>query len=417
MIKTASLKRRFEIEKGHFFSMNENVRKVLISYALFIAAFPLLNVFINAFFWRQPGGLTYVLFYNLGWYIGLPIGFYVNGLLLKKLHIKYLYFFGVVAQGISPFLAVFVGNTGVASVLVYGIIYGLAGGFYWANKNYLTLRLTKGTNRVYYNSIEYTTDLTVSVIVPILAGWIIVFGENLGLYSLDFGYKIMVGAAVALLFSSGIYMLLAKIPDMQVRRIFAKNITPLRWKVRILIMLNNMNIAVRYIVPGILVLLLIGNEGVLGTIQSITTLIAAMFMYIIGRKATVESFWKVFGTGALIYLLASGFLATGVTFFAALIYVLISTLVGPSMWTSTYTVVMEAMDKEVGQRDPGILYSLVSDNELFFNIGRIIIMMVFFALLRVSETTVLQWIAIIAGLAQIGSGLMLKSLSKSVFDQ
>jgi len=216
---------RVATEKQHFDDLGEVVKHLLYSYVLYLISYPIMGVFINAYFWRQTQDITLIAAYNLGFFIALPVGFYINGLLLRSMHILKLYWLGAVMQGVAAFLAIYIPSLSFTTVLVYGLIYGIGGGLYWGNKNYITLKITRGRNRLYYNNLESALDLVINIVMPVIVGWLIVFGEHSYPYSAELAYKILILLAVILLCISGYILQSANIQSEKITDITIKHAT------------------------------------------------------------------------------------------------------------------------------------------------------------------------------------------------
>lgn len=406
--------RRFNTEIGHFKALTPNVRLILLSYSFFLAANPLLYIFINAYLWRSTNNnLWAIVAYNTGQVVGLPLGFYFNGALLKKVHVKTLYLAGTVLQGLTAFLVVIVPTTTNSYISLLGLLFGIGAGLYWANKNYLSLQLTKNSNRIYYNSLEQSVDLLINLVVPAATGWFIVFGENVINLSLSSTYKIVMGISFVLLSISGLFVKLSKIEDVDVSHLLLKN--PSRdWQfIRLFNFIYNTGIGLSLIISSVLVLVLVGGEGVLGTLQTLTTLVAAFFAYAIGRKSKTSSAWKLVGVGSLIFLGGALFLAGLFNWVGGLIYSLVTTLVWSIQWGPSYTVEMEMMDKE--ETNPLKQYSYVCDNELYFNVGRIVgILIVSLLALVYNNQTSLRWSPLIIAVFQLPMAWIVFMLAKKI---
>ena len=73
------LTQQLDLEVNHFLSLTNDVRRLLVSYYLYLIAYPLFGIFTNAYLWRQSENLTTLVIYNLIYCFGLPLGFYING--------------------------------------------------------------------------------------------------------------------------------------------------------------------------------------------------------------------------------------------------------------------------------------------------------------------------------------------------
>lgn len=393
---------RLKQEKNHFDDLGVTVKNLLYSYALYLISYPIMGIFINTYFWRQTNDISLIAAYNLGFFIALPLGFYLNGLLLRRFHILKLYWVGNVLQGLAAFLAIFIPSLSFTQVFIYGLIYGIGGGLYWGNKNYITLKITKGKNRLYYNNLESSLDLVISIIMPILIGWTLVFGEYVNLYSTEFAYKILMLITLALLWLSGYLLQSADIYSEEISHLTLTK--PSRyWNLNRLVHVLYWTLSgVNYYVPTILVLIFVGAEAALGTIESITALLVAILLYVIGRKSsdkhlmpTIIVTGSVFLMGAVIYNLTYGFVG-------AIIYSVVYSLTSAVSWNSIYSNSMEVMDRELEHGSSRNQYALVLDNEIYFNLGRILGMALFFGLVVISsQETSLRLTPLIAGVLQL----------------
>lgn len=375
------LKERLKRERLHFDNLGDVVKHSLYSYILYLISYPIMGIFINAYFWRQTEDITLIAAYNLGFFLALPIGFYLNGLLLKKYHILKLYWIGTVLQGVAAFLAIFMPTLNFDRVLLYGLIYGIGGGLYWGNKNYITLKITKGHNRLYYNTIESSIELIVNIIMPIFLGWLIVLGEKLGIYTPDIAYRVLMIGTLILLVISGYILQTANIYSEKIANIVV--IKPSKyWNLNRLMQLIFWIVSgVNNFIPTVLILMLVGSEGELGTLESISALLIALILYYIGRKAKSNDTLKIIIGSNLIFVLGVVFLNIYFSFIGAIIYSLACAISSAITWNLMYTTSMAVMDKEIEYGHNLNQYALVFDNELFFNIGRVVGMSLLFGLM------------------------------------
>lgn len=374
------LKTRLSREKSHFDDLGDVVKRLLYSYVLYLISYPIIGIFINVFFWRQSKDVTLIAAYNLGFFLALPLGFYLNGLLLQRFNILKLYWVGTVLQGVAAFLAIFFPSLSFSHVLMYGLLYGIGGGLYWSNKNYITLKITKGKNRLYYNSLEASLDLVINIVMPLILGWILVLGEITGTYAPETAYKALMVLCLLMLGLSGYILQTADIYSEKITHIAVTK--PSRyWNLnRLVLCLHQLLSGINFFVPTFLVLLFVGAEGAIGTIESVTALLVSFMLYWVGRKGTQKHSFSlmlatsaVFLIGSILYNLTYGALG-------ALIYSLACSLTGALSWNILYTNSMEVMDHETKHGHNHNQYAFIFDNELFFNIGRILGMGIFFGL-------------------------------------
>lgn len=407
---------RLRIELGHFQSLSDNAKKMLFSYALYLAAYPMIATFMNAYLWRSSGNLWSIVFYNLGYVIGLPVAFYLNGVLLSRFHVLKLYFMGTLLQAITPSLVLFFPLHGLTGLFLYGCLYGLGAGLFWGNRNYLDLQITRGTNRMYYNGLGQICDLLMNIIIPMCAGWFIVFVSTSNASFSFIAYKIIMIAAFILLLLSGLILQFSTIKQIVIRKIILKKPKPVWRSMRIFNILFNVQVGTTLVLPNILVLILVGGEGVLGTVQAVTAGISALAIYIIGRKATIKNAWQFVFFGSIVFLLGTGVLVYSFTWVGALAYSVVITLIWSSVWAPANSVSMDLMDKL--EPDAEKQYAYVCDNELYYNIGRVIgITIISLLAIVINAHTALRLSALIAGLCQIPLFLLTHHMVISIHDR
>lgn len=391
---------RLKTELAHFHALSVDMRRMLLSYALFLAAYPLVMTFMDAFLWRSNGNLWSIVMYNLGYVLGLPAGFYLNGLLLRKIHILRLYFFGTLLQAIIPCCIVFFSLHSMAAILFFGCLYGCGAGIFWGNKNYLDQQLTRGSNRMYYVSIGQIFDVLLNMLVPACAGWFIILVTTNHFNPSFLAYKIVMVTAFCLLFGSGLAVQFSRIRQVVIRGVIVKRPSRAWQYMRLYNLLFNIREGSIYVLSSVLVLFLVGGEGILGTLQGVTAGLSAMALYYIGRKTTIASAWKFIAAGSLIFFAGTCVLAGVFTWVGALVYTVVASLAWTGQWTQTYSVVMELMDKE--ERDPEKQYAYICDNELFYNTGRVIgIGIISVIAISLSQHAALRWSPLIIGLLQL----------------
>jgi MFS transporter, YQGE family, putative transporter len=400
---------RLRIERSHFQLLSEDARRMIVSFTLFLAAYPLIATFMNAYLWRSSGNLWSIVIYNMGYVIGIPCGFYLNGFLLQKFHVLRLYLLGALLQAITPCLVIFFPFSGIAGLIIYGLFYGFGAGLFWGNKNYLDLQITRGTNRMYYNSIGQIFNLGMNIIVPACAGWFIVFLASGRIDPTFTAYKIIMIIAFLLLCMSGLVIQFSSIKQITIRGVFIKKPKIIWQHMRLFSILFNLQIGATLVVPNILILKLVGHEGVLGTIQAITASISAVALYIIGRKSTTRYASRLIFFGSMVFLAGTAALAGMYTWAGALIYSTVITISWASQWTPICSVAMDLMDTL--EPDTEKQYAYICDNELFYNIGRVAgISIVSVLAILASETSALRFSPLLVGLLQLPLAWLIREI-------
>ncbi|MFA6391251.1 MAG: MFS transporter [Patescibacteria group bacterium] len=391
----------------------EKSRILIFSFALRSIAHPLLTIFINSFIWRSTASLPSVVIYNLGFFIFLPLGFYVNGLLLKRIKITKLYFTGLVVTSIAIAATILFSGSTVWHFLFYGGIYGFGAGIYWANRNFLTFQEIESSHRNYFYSIASILNSLISLLVTFLVGWLIVLGENSGLYTPTIAYWVLSVLAVVVMTYSGVIILKTDYVTPKINTI-AKFRISTKWNmVRLISFSMGVLEGVGFFLPTLLILFYLGDEGVLGTISTIVTLIIATATYLYGRLSKSHHRKPVFFVSLSLNILFSIFLLLLDHPFNIYVYVLFAGIASIFQWLTIEPILLDVMDDETNEEMDN-QYMFVFDKELFLNIGRFFSVSVLLLIIKfTSQKTGLMVSPLILGVSQLI--LMSYILRKSKF--
>lgn len=383
---------RIRKEASHFVALPETARLLTLSYLFRSIAYPLMSIFTGAFIWKSTNDITLLTLYYLGNFIALPLMFSVNRIFLKYIGLKHMYLLGTILAGIGPLLVIFQRHESVAAYLLYGFVYGIGSGFYWANRNFLTLTHTTSQTRSYFTGLSFTLSTLASMIVPPLAGWFVTFTS--------FGYELIVIIASAIFVLSGLIIQKASISQPHVS--YTNHSLSQTWqKARLLSIAIGSVDSVIYILPTVLILSTLGNEVVLGWVNGIAALFSAAASYIVGRKYRQSMYTRVF-TAMLVGFVVSGlplFFDIGVATVSW--YLLVSTIVDSVIWIANEPVLMDMMDDEV-RRSKTTHYRLIIERERFLNMGRIGMLLLFLAATHVTPNHSIAIAATLCGIVGLG---------------
>jgi MFS family permease len=181
-----------------------NIRNYYLSYNLFSIGGGLIGVFLNVFFLATVSYVA-VLYFQLATWIVTIITYILSGYFMRRYHPKYLYVAGL-GLAITLLAAMLVGGGSIASVIVFGLIYGASIGVLYAGNNVIQYDITKGTDRT---SFVATNNLLIgisSLIAPIAAGVLIGFSPLPGVYKFLYDFLI----AIIFLIVSALFILKIK---------------------------------------------------------------------------------------------------------------------------------------------------------------------------------------------------------------
>ncbi len=212
-------------EKSHFYRLSIQAQQLLKTIALYELIAPLLGIFVTAFLWRSTHDITTIVGYYVLFYLGIPIGFYINGMMLRKFTANKLSSLGMLLMGGFTTLLLFVPSLTFWQLCLFGFVNGFAVGIFWANRNLLTLKTTTSETRIYFSGIESIVSTSCKILVPFLIGWLIVFGSKTGWYTELAGYKLAGVLMLFCIFSYGMVMNSFSFPHVVYKQLFLHNIS------------------------------------------------------------------------------------------------------------------------------------------------------------------------------------------------
>jgi len=351
--------------------LNKKSKAVLFSFIAYSVASPLLGIFSNAYIWNKTNDFVSVAIYNLGNAIGLSIMFYINGFLLRKINIGVLYAIGLLFSGTSTFLLIFVKDINNPIIFSLGLLFGLIGGVYWANRNLLTLGETSDEERNYFSSLEISSDTIISVFVPIIFGFIIEAGRRISLVGEQDTYRLLIILAIIVLVIGAIYIFRNSFDSIKPKTIMSLRSTPMWNRMRLLTAIQGVSDGIFVFFSTAVVLYLVGTEGVLGLIQSVSYIITSTVLYMIGKYSKQEHRVSIIKYGVILLSLATIIYIGLFGIAGTLIYVVLNTLGVYLVWNGFNPLVMQAIDKDLENRSERT-YFYIADREVFQNLGRCI---------------------------------------------
>lgn len=394
------IRKWFTIEKQHYDRINKEGKQLLSSILLYNLIGPLLSLFINAFLWRQSKDLTLVAIYNLSLYVTIPVGFYLNGLLLRKFSSNNLYSFGLLLTGITVSTLLFLPKIDLMTVILFGLANGLASGLFWSNRNLLTLRTTQSNNRIYFSGIESSFKTLTNIVIPVLIGYFITFGSTINLYTPIQGYKMIAIIMLLIIAIIGYLMTTVTITKQSVLRLFLKE-PGVSWRrFRLYELFFGFLNGSAIFLPVLIVLSLVGEEETLGTIQSFAAILTAIIVYTISKRITIKQRVPLLIMSVLLAVIGAGVLSINFAVIGVFVFFACKALSEPLMWLALNSLNYDLIDKE--NKDKRIQYAYVCDQEIFLNSGRIIGVVFFLFLIQsFSNDFGLRFAPLIFALSQI----------------
>ena len=399
-------------EKAYFNKLHQNAQNLLITFFLENLISPISGIFFNAFLWRQSHNIILIALYNCLMYAVIPIGFYLNGYLLKKFSPALPYTVSLLVSGLAITILMFLPNLSFLSVVIFSLVDGLSLGVYWANRNLLTLKTTTTHDRIYFSSVESATSTITNVLIPIVIGWFITFGTTIHLYTPIQGYQFLVIYMLIVIVRIGMISRTITIEEIKAPKLFVTDITPNWKKFRLIQFIYGLENAVNYFVPVLLVLILVGNEAALGTVQSTSAVVASILIYWLGKMLNTSHRLRLIGIS--VFFIITGALTFSILYSAIGVFIFFAAqaLADQFMWVGGSSINYDLID--VDNKDPSKHYAYLCDEEIYLNGGRVVGILLFMLFVTLfSNTLALRFAPLFFASTQLFLLLAYRSIEKS----
>ncbi len=368
----------FRKELSYFQVLTKDQRVLLLSFVLYSTAAPLLLVFLETFVWRQTRDPLLLIEYNVAFPVGIIATFALNGFLLNYFRIRTLYTLGCIAQALAPLTFLFFGEgmTSVGYFMFFSLLNGLAGGLYWANRNTIASHASQGARRFQFMSLDSALSTMTSAALPVLIGWCIILGERSGFVHVGVAYRFFGIIGACCLVVSGIITLWiaeeVHVP-IKMKGLFLKAPNR-RWqKVRFVEFLSGLVEGASTYFPVLLILLLIGQENVVGSVQSVTAVLSTAAMYLLGRVIQPRYYIRILTFWFALTTIGAVILGFSYTAWALLVYLAFSAFSIELRYSTLFTIFFDIVDEEI-QKSGVNRFVYLLDREFFLGAGRVTIL-------------------------------------------
>ncbi len=411
------MKKKILEEFSFFMSMPRDMRLVLITNMIYAFVIPIIDIFVGAYIMRSSNDPSMVAVYQLCVYTGIPFAFLINGFLLNKFNISHLYSFGMLLSGVSMIFMMTLSNIDMAGVSISGFIMGGSFGFFWANRDFLTLDTTNDTNRNYYYGVETFFYTITFIIVPAAVGWFLIKSTSLGWFggSIQGAYKVVTTIVLLLTILSSIVIHLHRFRNPKQKKFLYLHFTRLWKKMLMLASLKGMVQGYLVTAPAILIMTLVGNEAALGTIQSISGILTAFLLYFLGRTTKPKHRIYIFAAGMTIFLI--GALTNQILFSAigVIVFVLCKVLFMPLHDIAYFPIQMQVIDM-LSEKENRSKYAYIFNHEFGLYLGRFFGLVLFIGLaFYVSKDFALRYSLVIVALIQMLAIPLAKDIMKDSY--
>jgi YQGE family putative transporter len=296
------------IEEYKFFKgLSSQLRTLLMTNMVYALVLPIIELFIGAYIVRNSSNISMVMVFQLAQGTGIPITFILNAYLLRRIPIVRLYASGMILSGMAMWIIMLLDEFNMFTVGATGLMMGLAYGFFWANRVFLALGNTVDENRNYYYGLESFFFSFASIVMPFLAGYFITSSSNWELFAghIQRAYYVLTIVVIILAVIASLIASQGNFINPPKTKLIYFRFHHL-WR-KMLLMASLKGVAQGFIIaaPVMLIMRLVGNEGALGTIQSIGSILSAIMLYVVGRLARPKHRKLIYGIGLTLFVVGT----------------------------------------------------------------------------------------------------------------
>jgi MFS transporter, YQGE family, putative transporter len=399
---------KLKIETDHFNNQPRNFRVLVMTNLVYAIVLPVIDIFVAAYVMRSSNDPAKVVIYQLTIYTGIPLTFLLNGFLLNHFNIRKLYAAGMMLSGVSMIIMMSLKTLDLTGIGLAGITMGMSFGFYWANRDYLALAITNDGNRNYYYGLETFFYTIIAVIIPVTIGWFI--ETQGGDRQIHNAYMISTGGVFLVTILASIVCFRGTFKNPEQKQFVFLRFHPLWYRLLLLALLKGLAQGFLVTAPAMLIMLLLGKEGALGTAQSVGAVVAAIIMYIVGRMSKPSHRLKIFAAGLILFAMAAmlnGILFNGTGVILFMLFLLIAK---PLMDLAYFPIQFKVIDivSKIEKRGE---FAYILNHEAGLYAGRFLGAGTFLVLAYAISTEIaLRYAIIIIALLQLCSILVAKKI-------
>jgi YQGE family putative transporter len=403
------------IKELNFFSSHpKGMRILLLTNLIYGLVGPIIELFIGAYIMRNSSDISLVVIFQLAVYTGIPLTFMINGFLLNKIKIAWLYSFGMLLSGISMFAMMLLQQLDTMGVFLAGLIMGLSYGFFWANRDFLALNTTNDGSRNYYYGIETFFYTITGILVPLAAGAFIGATDKNGWFGGQVNTAYYILTAIVFVMSMFASILVHRGEFVNPKRAPFLFIKFDRIWNKMLGLASLKGLAQGYIVtaPTMLILSLVGKEGSLGLIQGIAAAVSAILLYVLGRVTGPKHRLSIYGIGCLLFMVGALLNATLYSALGVILFMMCLLFARPLLDIAYFPIQLKVIDY-VAEKEKRNEFSYIFNHELGLYLGRLFGCGLFIVLARyVSEYAALRYALLVIAVLHALGWFMAKSILK-----
>lgn len=386
--------------------MSKEAKILLVISALFTMSIGLSNVFVNIFLWKESKDFILLAQYQLMQYLFTPLAFILAGWLSKLKNGIWALRIGVGLFALFFLIILFVRDAVIHYIYPFGILFGVASGFYWLSFHVLSFDFTSTKNRDTFNGFNGFMGSIAGSIAPLIAAYIIEKGQN------SKGYFIVFLISLILFVVQIVVSLLLRTRNYKEKLNFKKMIagngsewTNLRnafgaWGLR--------DMTIIFII-NILIYETTGSEVSLGKITFFASIVLGG-AYLLEQKIIKPNKRLLSMHVGAIFLFVSVFgLVIQFNYPFLVAYMIVASFFTPFLYVPMASATFNTLDRH---HEEALRIEYIINKEIFLNTGRCISILILIGLLSFSENErILNYFLLFIGLAQFISLYFIRKIN------
>lgn len=372
----------FKTEVKQFTSLDKNCQRLVFSNFIYSFVYLILPIIANYFIFLEFQGLgqeemiKYNITYFVGYFSFIPIGFILNGYILRYIKINHLYIIGMVAEIFVIIPLTFLHIKTLLPLFLVGSVMGISSGLYWSNRHYMAYFVTNNNNRNYVFGLENALMNLGGFLTPLIFAFLTgVAGFTLVSLFPDLpestGKIILALFLIFLITIASINILKGKFHNPEMKPFLFWKFCKTWNKQRLMNFLEGLTNGVLIVMPTLIMLHIFKDSGPVGLLQSIGILVGLIPVYLLGRFTKPRHRIHILFFGGLLLIISSIILAVGFDKTTSMIFILSANVVFALLWMPFLAIRMRSINLSEIQ-DKYEEYSYIVDIEVFFALGRVL---------------------------------------------
>lgn len=372
----------FRGELGHFKRLNHDCRRLVIANFAYSFVFLVLPIIANYFIFKEYEGLnqTEIIKYSVSYFVGyfsiIPVGFAINGYLLRYFKISNLYIFGMLAEIFVIIPLSFLHIQGILQLFCIGSIMGISSGLFWSNRHYMSFFVTDNLNRNYVFGLDYTLMTIGGFVSPLVFGFL-TGAKGITLTALfpnlpiEAGRIILAVFLLTLIIIASLTISKGKYHNPEMKPFLFFKFCKIWNKQRLLNVIEGFSYGPLIVMPSLIFLYIFKDGGSLGLVESAGIIIALIPVYFLGRYTKPRHRLYILMGAGIVLFSAAVFLAIFFNETSGIVFSFCSKIVFSVLFMPFLAIRMRSMNL-ASPIDKKEEYSYFVDIEAFMAIGRVL---------------------------------------------